>query len=66
MPKYRKFVKGGKNLPIRIKNKIGGRKSNRGVTDMTNKELGLLLNTVRKRDRNKLRRALEVRNVLPS
>lgn len=63
MPKNRKrnTQKGAKSISIRTKNKIGGRKSGVGTNTMTNAELESKLETCRKRDRNKLRRAWEER-----
>ena len=65
MPKHRKRVSkqpGAKSVSIRTKNKIGGRKSSKGADLMSTEELQEKLKTVRKRDRNKLRRVLEFRN----
>lgn len=68
MPKYRirSVIKGAKSITRRIKNKIGGRKSGRGTNQIGLVELGAMLKTVRKRDRNKLRRAIAERDNLPS
>ena len=59
MPKFRKRViqSGAKSIAVRIKNKIGGRKSGQGTGTMSNLELEDKLVKCRKRDRNKLRRA---------
>ena len=59
MPKNRRrnTEKGAKSISIRTKNKIGGRKSGVGTSQMNNGELMKKLTTCRKRDRNKLARA---------
>ena len=66
MPKSRKRVnrKGAKSEAVRVKNKLGGRKSTRGAKQLSTRELSELLNKVAKRDRNKLRRELESRNLV--
>ena len=66
MPKHRRRQKrtGAKSVAIRTKFKIGGRKSGRGTEQMSNAELTDLLNSVRKRDRNKLRRSLINRGLI--
>lgn len=63
MPKNRKRSneKGAKSIAIRTKHKIGGRKSSLGTSKMSNTELESKLENCRKRDRNKLRRALDNR-----
>jgi hypothetical protein len=63
MPKSRKrqIRPGAKSIAIRIKNKIGGRKSSRGTSTMNDDEILKALLSCRKRDRNKLRRAFEAR-----
>lgn len=63
MPKNRKrrIQPGAKSIAILTKNKIGGRKSGTGTNTMTNDELNSKLENCRKRDRNKLRRALDDR-----
>lgn len=69
MPKTRQRVitVGAKSIAMRIKNKIGGRKSFTGTNIMSTKELTKTLENCNKRDRNKLRRALAGRDiVLPS
>jgi len=69
MPKNRKRVTmpGAKSIGIRTKHKMGGRKSGIGAMQMSAKEFGSLIGKVRKRDKNKLRRALVARGiVLPS
>jgi hypothetical protein len=68
MPKYRirSAVKGAKSIARKIKHKIGGRKSGRGTNQISTSELDLMLSKVRKRDRNKLRRAIAARDHLPS
>ena len=66
MPKNRKFVKGGSNLNVRTKFKVGGRKSARGAKQMSDEEINKIMGSVRKRDRNKLLRALDSRMSLPS
>ena len=65
MPKNRKRViqPGAKSESIRIKHKIGGRKSSKGTGTMPNLALITALKDCRKRDRNKLRRALAGRGV---
>jgi len=65
MPKTRKRVmqSGAKSISVRIKNKIGGRKSTKSAGTMPNPELEKALTTCRKRDRNKLRRAFEARGL---
>ena len=58
---------GAKSIAIKTKHKIGGRKSGLGTNTMSLNELISLLESVQKRDRNKLRRAIESRGViLPS
>ena len=66
MPKNRKRViqTGAKSIAIRTKHKIGGRKSGQGTNSMSKTELESKLATVRKRDRNKLRRAIEGRGIV--
>jgi hypothetical protein len=66
MPKNRKRVNqpGAKSEAIRTKNKIGGRKSSRGTSAMSDEDLLKALPGCRKRDRNKLRRAFESRSRL--
>lgn len=68
MPKYRirSAVKGAKSIARRIKHKIGGRKSGKGTNQMSPDEM-IFMKQVRKRDRNKLRRALKAQGInLPS
>ena len=68
MPKNRRrnTEKGAKSISIRTKNKIGGRKSGKSAGQMSTDAI-LFMQNVRKRDRNKLRRALAGRGVnLPS
>ena len=64
MPKSRKRVNqpGAKSEAIRTKNKIGGRKSSRGTSTMSDDAILKALLSCRKRDRNKLRRAFEARS----
>ena len=64
MPKTRKRVNqaGAKSIGIRIKHKIGNRKSSKGANQIGLKELGEMLQTVEKRDRNMLRRMIDARN----
>jgi hypothetical protein len=63
MPKNRKrVVKGAKSVPIRTKNKIGGRKSGQGVKQMSTD--ALLMGRARMRDRFKLKRELIHRGVI--
>lgn len=64
MPKNRKRVatKGAKSVGVQSKHKIGGRKSGKGTNQMGTDEI-ILLTSVRKRDRNKLRRACIARGV---
>ncbi len=58
---------GAKSIAVRIKNKIGGRKSFQGTNKMSVEELTKILSTCKKKDHNKLRRALAGRGmVLPS
>ena len=66
MPKSRKRVaqSGAKSVPVLTKHKIGGRESNQGVKQMSDKELTAALAKVRKRDRNKLERQLHWRGML--
>jgi len=68
MPKNRKRViqPGAKSVAVRTKNKIGGRKSSRGVGTMSNPDLQAALAKCRKRDRNKLVRAFEARELIPA
>jgi hypothetical protein len=63
MPKdrIRAIQKGAKSVGRRTKNKIGGRKSSKGAGSMSEDEITAALDKVRKRDRNKLRRALYLR-----
>lgn len=68
MPKdrIRSKQKGAKSVGRKTKNKIGGRKSSKGTGQMSGEEM-MFMQKVRKRDRNKLRRALQERGVnLPS
>ena len=68
MPKNRRrnTERGAKSIAIRTKNKIGGRKSGRSAGQMSTDAI-LFMKNVRKRDRNKLRRALAGRGInLPS
>jgi hypothetical protein len=60
MPKNRKRAneKGAKSLAIRTKHKIGGRKSSKGTNQMSASELQKALANGRKRDHNKLIRAI--------
>jgi len=60
MPKNRKraIQKGAKSLAIRTKHKIGGRKSSKGVNQMSASEIAKALGNCRKRDRNKLLRVI--------
>lgn len=69
MPKTRKSVvtSGAKSVAVKIKDKIGGRKSFQTIHRMSVEELTKTLEGCKKRDRNKLRRALTERGmVLPS
>ena len=63
MPQNRKRVTqpGAKSIAIRTKHKIGGRKQGTGTGTMSNSELTQALSKCRKRDRNKLLRAVESR-----
>jgi hypothetical protein len=63
MPKNRKRHnrKGAKSISIRTKFKIGGRKSGVSALQLSDAELEAKLETVRKKDRNKLRRVWEAR-----
>ncbi len=65
MPKNRKRTTqpGAKSLPIRTKHKIGGRKQGVGTGTMSTVELDNALTKCRKRDRNKLVRAIEGRGI---
>jgi hypothetical protein len=67
MPKNRKRVaqSGAKSIAIQTKHKVGGRKSGKGAKQMSTNELNATLARVRKRDRNKLRRSLEDRGIIP-
>jgi len=64
VPKTRKRVNqsGGKSIAVRIKHKIGNRKSSKGANFIGLKELGEMLKTVEKRDRNMLRHIIANRN----
>jgi hypothetical protein len=66
MPKNRRRnnQKGAKSISIRTKFKLGGRKSGIGAKQLSDDELQRKLNTVRKKDRNKLRRILEHRGLV--
>lgn len=67
MPKNRIWKRGFKSIGRKIKFKIGGRRSLKGAKQMSTNELQTMLSSVRKRDRNKLQRALKGRGViLPS
>lgn len=69
MPKTRKRVvtSSAKSVAVKIKDKIGGRKSFQTVHRMSLEELTKTLEGCKKKDRNKLRRALVGRGmVLPS
>ncbi len=68
MPKNRKRVimPGAKSIAILTKFKIGGRKRSQGTNQMTNGELKSALRNCRKRDRNKLLRAIEARGLTPA
>jgi len=63
MPKNRRrnTMKGAKSIAIRTKNKIGGRKSGLGTSQMNDFDLATKLRHCRKRDCDKLRRALIAR-----
>lgn len=63
MPKYRRRSNrtGAKSQSLHISFKIGGRKSGTSAHRLSNDELERKLTTVRKRDRNKLRRIWELR-----
>jgi len=67
MPKNRKraIMSGAKSTSIRTKNKIGGRKSGRGTGTMSQAELDKALQNCRKRDKNKLRRAVKFTQTCP-
>jgi hypothetical protein len=56
MPKNRKRSphKGAKSIAIRTKFKIGGRKSGIAANELSNDEVKAKLESVRKKDRNKL------------
>lgn len=56
MPKNRKRVlqKGAKSESVRTKFKVGGRKSGRGVNQMSRVAIIAALRTARSRDHNKL------------
>ena len=58
MPKNRKRVmqKGAKSESIRTKHKIGGRKSNKGVKQMSSFDMAKIFETCRPRDRFKILR----------
>lgn len=58
MPKNRKRSnqKGAKSVAIRTKHKIGGRKSNKGVKQMSSFEMAKIFETCRPRDRFKILR----------
>jgi hypothetical protein len=58
MPKTRKRLnqKGAKSVSVRIKHKIGGRKSTRGVKQMSSIEMARIFDTCRPRDRFKILR----------
>jgi len=66
MPKNRKRAveKGAKSIAIRTKHKIGGRKSSKGTNTMSILDLKMALAKCRKRDRNKLTRAFEARELI--
>lgn len=69
MPKTRERAaqKGAKSSSMRIKHKLGGRKSTVGANLISRKALLAMLGKVQKKDRNKFRRALESRGIiLPS
>ena len=54
MPKTRKRLQQVGAKSVRIKHKIGGRKSSRGVKQMSNADLFNFQDTCRPRDRNKV------------
>ena len=66
MPKNRKRViqPGAKSESVRTKHKIGGRKSSRGVKQMSFADLEKLAKTCRPRDRFKLIREASDRVIL--
>lgn len=66
MPKNRRRVNepGAKSISIRTKHKVNGRKSGIGTGQMSNEELTKLEGKVRKRDKNKLWRALDSRGLI--
>lgn len=66
MPKNRKRViqSGAKSIAVRTKFKIGGRKSNKGVKQMSNTELRTSLKTCRPRDRHKIVREMTASPVM--
>ena len=66
MPKNRKRVMqpGAKSESVRTKHKIGGRKSSKGVKQMSVADMNALFNTCRPRDRFKLIREARDRIVL--
>ncbi len=65
MPKSRKraLAKGAKSTAVRVKHKVGGRKSLRGAGSMSSTDIEKALANCRKRDRNKLRRAMVARGL---
>ena len=65
MPKDRKrtLPHGSKSIAIRTKNKINGRKSNKGTGGIARIELIRLFAICRNRDKNKINRELDKRNV---
>jgi hypothetical protein len=66
MPKNRRrnTQKGAKSISIRTKHKIGGRKSNKGVKQMSVSEMNEIFERCRPRDRFKLVREARNRLVL--
>lgn len=66
MPKNRRrnTQRGAKSISIRTKNKIGGRKSGKGVAHLSTEELNRKFETCRPRDRFKFVREAHKRIVL--
>ena len=62
MPKGKIDVKGRKRNPVARKNKIGGRKSTKGVAHMSNDELRSTLKSGRGKDRPRAKNELLKRN----
>ena len=66
MPKTRRKNNkpGAKSISVQIKHKIGGRKSSKGVKQMSDNALASAARTARKKDRFKIKREWDKRGIL--